>query len=195
MGTESVIKIKADDRGRMIPEELRRAIVEAKDRGLVPYMVGATTGTTVLGAFDPVPQIADICQEFNLWLHVDACLGGVWFFSRAHRHLLTGAERADSVAWDLHKTTCTPQQCTVVLTKHQNILFECNSLKAEYLFQSDKYYDPSYDSGDKSIQCGRRVDSLKLWVQLKAYGLSGMESVVDNVHDMAQYILFGPETQ
>ncbi|CAG2113893.1 unnamed protein product, partial [Medioppia subpectinata] len=52
----------------------------------------------------------------------------------------------------------------------------------------DKFYDASYDSGDKSIQCGRKSDTLKLWLQLKAYGRSGMESVVNNVYDMAKYI-------
>ena len=187
MGTESVIKVKADRRGRMIPEELRNSILKAKDEGLLPYMVGATSGTTVLGAFDPLPQIADICEEFGLWLHVDAALGGVWLLSKQHRHLLSGVERADSVAWDLHKATCVPQQCTLVLTKHPKILFESTSLKAEYIFQNDKYYDSSYDSGDKSIQCGRKVDSLKLWLALKAYGQLGIERSVDNLHQMAQY--------
>lgn len=187
MGTESVIKVKADERGRMIPEELKRSIIKAKSEGMIPYMVGATSGTTVLGAFDPLPQISDICEEFGLWLHVDAALGGVWLLSQQHKHLLDGIERSDSVAWDLHKATCVPQQCTLVLTKYPNILRETNSLKAEYIFQSDKYYDSSYDSGDKSIQCGRKVDSLKLWLAFKAYGQTGIERAVDNVYKMAEY--------
>ncbi|CAG2171825.1 unnamed protein product [Oppiella nova] len=188
MGTASVIKVKADDRGRMIVAELRDSILKARKEGKVPYMVGATAGTTVLGAFDPLPEIADVCHEFGLWLHVDGALGGGWLLSTQHRNLLVGVERADSVTWDLHKLTCAPQQCTVILTRHPSILCETNSLRAEYIFQSDKYYDASYDSGDKSIQCGRKSDTLKLWLQLKAYGRSGMEAAVNNVYDMAQYI-------
>ncbi|CAG2108069.1 unnamed protein product, partial [Medioppia subpectinata] len=141
MGTESVIKVKADERGRMCVSELRDSILFAKSGGKVPYMVSATSGTTVLGAFDPLPEIADICQEFGLWLHVDGALGGAWLMSRQHRHLLSGVNRADSVTWDLHKMTCAPQQCTVILTKHPTILCETNSLRAEYIFQSDKFYD------------------------------------------------------
>ena len=187
MGTESVIKVKADRNGRLIPSELRASILKAKCEGKLPYMVSATAGTTVLGAFDPIVEMADICQEFGLWFHVDACLGGVWLLSHKHRHLLSGIERADSVAWDLHKMTCTPQQCTLLLTKHPTILVETNSLRAEYIFQSDKYYDASYDSGDKSIQCGRKSDSLKLWLELKAYGQSGLEKAINNVYDMSRY--------
>ncbi len=186
-GIDSVIKVKADERGRMIPEELDKSISEAVKSGKVPYMAAATSGSTVLGAFDPLPQIADICNKYSIWFHVDAALGGAWLFSSLHRHLLNGIERADSVTWDLHKMTCVPFQCTLVLTKHPNILTQANSLRAEYLFQSDKYYDASYDTGDKSIQCGRKVDSFKLWLQLKAYGENGMEKIVNNVHDMAEY--------
>lgn len=60
-------------------------------------------------------------------------------------------------------------------------------MNAEYLFQSDKYYDSSYDSGDKSIQCGRKVDSLKLWLALIARGQDGMEELVNNVYEIAHY--------
>lgn len=66
---------------------------------------------------------------------------------------------------------------------------EANSLSAEYLFQSDKYYDSAYDSGDKSIQCGRKVDSLKLWLALIARGQDRMEQLVDNVYEMAHYAI------
>ena len=81
-----------------------------------------------------------------------------------------------------------PLQCSAFLTRHPTLLTEANSLKAEYLFQSDKYYDASYDSGDKSIQCGRKVDSLKLWLALVARGEEEMERLVDNVFNMADYV-------
>ena len=81
-----------------------------------------------------------------------------------------------------------PLQCSAFLTRHPNLLSEANSLQAEYLFQNDKYYDASYDSGDKSIQCGRKVDSLKLWLALMARGEDLTEKLVDNIFHMAQYV-------
>lgn len=74
LGTDNCIMIKSDEGGRMIPSELERAIVERKSLGQIPFFVSATSGTTVLGAFDPLPQIADICQRHGLWFHVDVSI-------------------------------------------------------------------------------------------------------------------------
>lgn len=71
LGTDNCIIIKSDEAGRMIPEELERKIVEHKNRGQIPFFVSATSGTTVLGSFDPLNDIADICQRHKLWMHVD----------------------------------------------------------------------------------------------------------------------------
>lgn len=74
------------------------------------------------------------------------------------------------------------------LIKENGLLHECNSASAFYLFQQDKFYDISYDTGDKSIQCGRKVDVFKLWLMLKARGLSGFERLIDNAMNNAKYL-------
>ncbi|MEQ2282644.1 Glutamate decarboxylase 2, partial [Ameca splendens] len=71
IGTESVICIKADECGKLIPADLERRILEAKQKGFVPFFVSATAGTTVYGAFDPLIAISDICRKYNIWFHVD----------------------------------------------------------------------------------------------------------------------------
>lgn len=71
LGTENCVSVPSDELGKMIPSELERLILERKARGQIPFFVNATAGTTVLGAFDPLNEIADICQKFNCWLHVD----------------------------------------------------------------------------------------------------------------------------
>ncbi|KAI2565909.1 CSAD isoform 13, partial [Pan troglodytes] len=76
LGTDSVRVVKADERGKMVPEDLERQIGMAEAEGAVPFLVSATSGTTVLGAFDPLEAIADVCQRHGLWLHVDAAWGG-----------------------------------------------------------------------------------------------------------------------
>lgn len=63
--------VPSDANGRMIPSELERLVLERKTRGHIPFFVSCTSGTTVLGAFDPINDIADICQKYGMWLHVD----------------------------------------------------------------------------------------------------------------------------
>ena len=71
LGTENCVSVPSDELGRMIPSELERLILERKARGQIPFFVNATAGTTVLGAFDPLNEIADICLKFNCWFHID----------------------------------------------------------------------------------------------------------------------------
>lgn len=66
--------VPSDDRGRMIPSKLEELILERKAKGHIPFFVNATAGTTVIGAFDPIPEIADICQRHKLWLHIDVSI-------------------------------------------------------------------------------------------------------------------------
>ncbi|XP_075443133.1 acidic amino acid decarboxylase GADL1 isoform X3 [Ascaphus truei] len=74
IGTQNVYFVKADDRGKMIPDELEKQVQRAKEEGAAPFLVSATAGTTVLGAFDPLDDIADICKKYKLWFHVDGLL-------------------------------------------------------------------------------------------------------------------------
>lgn len=81
IGTDNVVLVRADERGKMIPEELEREIERVKSEGAVPFFVSATCGTTVLGAFDPLGPVADVCQRHGLWLHVDV---SAWGGTAAH---------------------------------------------------------------------------------------------------------------
>ncbi|XP_062520283.1 glutamate decarboxylase 1-like [Corticium candelabrum] len=189
LGTDSIIPVETDDTGSMNASDLRTKVVDAKAKGLCPFIVNATSGTTVRGAFDPLNAIADICQEFNMWLHIDAAWGGACLLSKTHRHLMNGSERADSITWNPHKLMGVPLQCSAFITKHTGLLKECNSTHATYLFQQDKkQYDVSYDTGDKAIQCGRHNDVLKLWLTWKAQGHCGYEQRVDKAFDNAKYL-------
>lgn len=190
LGTDSVRVVKADERGKMIPEDLERQINLAEAEGAVPFLVSATSGTTVLGAFDPLNAIADVCQRHGLWLHVDAAWGGSVLLSQTHRHLLDGIQRADSVAWNPHKLLGAGLQCSALLLHDtSNLLKRCHESQASYLFQQDKFYDVALDTGDKVVQCGRRVDCLKLWLLWKAQGGRGLEQRIDRAFTLAQYLV------
>uniref|UniRef100_A0A8C5WYG2 Glutamate decarboxylase n=1 Tax=Laticauda laticaudata TaxID=8630 RepID=A0A8C5WYG2_LATLA len=157
-------------------------------QGKIPLYVSTTAGTTVYGAFDPLANIADICEKYNLWLHVDASWGGGLLLSRKHSHKLSGIERANSVTWNPHKLMGVPLQCSAFLVHEKGLLQACNQLCADYLFQPDKAYDTVYDTGDKSILCGRHVDVFKLWLMWRVKGTGGFEILINKFLELAEYL-------
>ncbi|XP_064091180.1 cysteine sulfinic acid decarboxylase-like [Macrobrachium nipponense] len=192
LGLDNVVTVPTDDQGRMTPSALKSAIARVRSEGREPFFVNATAGSTVLGAYDPLGALAEVCEEEGVWLHVDACWGGSAIVSRKHKHLLDGINRADSLSWNPHKMLGASLQCSVFLTKHKGLLHECNSARATYLFQQDKHYDASYDSGDKSVQCGRKTDAFKLWFLLKLQGLDATEAKVDQVFELSREVRSRP---
>ncbi|KAM4689211.1 glutamate decarboxylase 1-like [Discoglossus pictus] len=187
IGTDNAIAIKCDERGKMIPSDLEKKILQAKEEGYVPLYVNATAGTTVYGAFDPLSNIADICEKYGIWMHVDAAWGGGLLLSKKHSFKLSGIERANSVTWNPHKMMGVPLQCSAILVREKGLLQACNQQCASYLFQPDKQYDVAYDTGDKTIQCGRHVDIFKLWLMWRSKGTRGFELQINKCMDLAEY--------
>ncbi|KRX19291.1 Glutamate decarboxylase 1 [Trichinella nelsoni] len=187
IGVDNCFPIPVDEKGKMIPSKLEEEVILAKKNGYVPFFVCAVGGTTVYGAFDPINEIANICKKYRMWLHVDAAWGGGILLSKKHRHLANGIEKADSVTWNPHKLMGALLQCSACLICHEGLLFQCNQMCADYLFQQDKPYDVSYDSGDKAIQCGRHNDVFKLWIMWRAKGMNGFEQQVNRLMELAKY--------
>lgn len=181
MGTESLKKVPVDSQGKFIPEKLEEMVLEAKQKGEVPFFVCCTAGTTVLGAYDPIEPTLEICKKYNMWCHIDAAWGGACLLSEKHKGLMKGVERADSVTWNPHKLMGALIQCSAFLVKRKGILASCNKMNASYLFQKDKMYDIKYDTGDKTIQCGRNIDAFKCWLMWRAKGDSGFEAQIDQL--------------
>lgn len=74
LGTENVVEVLSDETGRMIPSELESQIKLSLEQGKIPFFVNATAGTTVLGAYDPLESLADICSKYKIWLHLDVSI-------------------------------------------------------------------------------------------------------------------------
>ncbi|CAJ0942109.1 unnamed protein product, partial [Mesorhabditis belari] len=187
IGSDHCFYIKTDSGGRMIPEALEQQIIRCKNEGMQPFFVCATAGTTVYGAWDPIEKIADICERYRIWLHVDAAWGGGLLLSPEHRYKLSGIERAQSVTWNPHKLMGAILQCSACLFRQDGLLFQCNQMSADYLFQQDKPYDVNYDTGDKAIQCGRHNDTFKLWLMWKSKGMEGYRKQINYLMDLAAY--------
>ncbi len=186
LGSSNLHKIKTDDTGRMIPEELAMAIEKSRQKGKQPFFVGATAGTTVKGAFDPLENIAAIAKQHNLWFHADGSLGGTVILSPRHRHLLQGLDKADSFVWNAHKLMGLPLICSILLIREKGHLLRTNSVfGTDYIFHDEAY--GAHDLGLMSLQCGRRVDALKLWLSWKHYGDKGYAERVDRFFELAAY--------
>ncbi|NQZ31073.1 MAG: glutamate decarboxylase [Oceanospirillaceae bacterium] len=183
IGSDNLISVASDEQGRIIPAALEEAIKISMSLGHRPFYVGLTAGTTVLGAYDPVAPCAAIAKHFDLWLHIDGAWGAPILFSSKHRHLLADANLADSVAWDAHKLMNVPLTAAVILTKEQGLLKEvCSGGGSDYLFHADE--NAAYNLGERSIQCGRRADALKVWMSWKAIGNKGFEEKIDYLQQL-----------
>ncbi|XP_067647232.1 cysteine sulfinic acid decarboxylase isoform X2 [Eurosta solidaginis] len=189
LGADNCVHVKTNERGQMCPNDLEVKILQAQKDGSEPFFVNATAGSTVLGAFDDFNATADVCEKYGLWLHVDACLGGAALLSYNNRHLLAGLERSNSFAWNPHKSVGAPLQCSLFLTRERDLLTHCNSIQVNYLFQQDKFYDVSYDTGNKSVQCGRKIDAFKFWLMLKARGYGSFGRLLDHAIDISKVLI------
>lgn len=183
IGGDNVIKVKADANGTMNILSLCNAIEREKEKNRIPLMVVATAGTTMTGVFDDISTVHGIAKAHDMWFHVDAVWGGSLLFSESEAEKLRGIELADSVSWNLHKMMGIPIVCASFLTKHIGALENSLSIVAPYLFH-EKEEEDGFDLGRKSLQCGRRVDALKLWTSLQFEGESGFALRIDKM--MAQ---------
>ena len=209
-GSNAVISIAVDETGRMQPESLEAAIEKAKADGKTPFYVNATAGTTVLGSFDPLHAIADICQKHKLWMHVDGSWGGPVIFSAKHKHKLSGVERANTIALCPHKMMGVPLTCTFLLGQDLRQFHKGMTLPAGYLFhqpdqpngcgkdnsavdalnshaglEDDEPVQEFWDLADITPQCGRRGDSLKVALSWIYHGHAGFAAYVDSAFEQA----------
>lgn len=205
LGSNAVWTVPVDKEGRMIPSSLDKLIREAKQQGKTPFFVNATAGTTVLGAFDPLPEISEVCRKHGIWLHVDGSWGGAYIFSKQQRFKLTGSHLADSIAINPHKMLGVPVTCSFLLGADLRQFHRANTLPAGYLFHNGESESQEHAQGidtpdtepesseiwdlaDLTLQCGRRADSLKLFLSWNYYGSSGYERQIDSACGIAAHL-------
>jgi aromatic-L-amino-acid decarboxylase len=184
LGIEGVVKIPGDESFATSVDALEAAIARDRAAGFVPCAISATIGTTSSAAIDPVRRIAEIAKRENAWLHVDAAYAGPATICPEFRWLWDGIESADSIVVNPHKWLFTPIDCSVLYTRHPEVLRETFSLVPEYLKTSDTGELSYMDYG---LQLGRRFRALKLWFLFEHYGIAKMQSVIrQHVADAAR---------
>ncbi|PCI96331.1 MAG: cysteine synthase [Flavobacteriales bacterium] len=182
IGRNNVRNIGTDNLGRIDVQELKLKIEEDIALGKKPALVNLTAGTTVLGAFDPIEEIALLCKEYNIWLHVDGAYCGSVIFSNKYKHLLKGLEKVDSFSFNAHKMIGTPLTCSLIMVKNKENLYDSFTNEASYLYQTDR---DEFNLGKTSLQCGRRNDALKFWTLWKSVGTKGLEKIVNKQFELA----------
>ncbi len=182
LGTDSVRHIAVDDGLRLQPAALADAIRGDMEAGVQPVAVVGTAGTTGTGAIDPLPELADIATEHELWFHVDAAYGGALALADDLRPLLDGIERADSITLDPHKWLSTPLGSGCILVRDLQSLSDSFGVYASYVHE-DEELDRGVSLGFMGPQFSRGFDALKVWVSLLAHGRAAYGRRI--AHDIA----------
>lgn len=184
IGRENVRYILSNNRGQIDIVSLEKEIKKDIERGLTPFYLNATAGTTVLGAFDPVKKLVNICKRYKIWLHLDGAFGGSVIFSKNLKNLVEGIENVDSFCFNAHKTLGAPLSTSVLLVKKKKYLYKSFDNDAQYLYQT---HDKDYNLGSSSFECGRRNNALKLWSMWKAIGTEGMSNIIERQFKLADF--------
>ena len=189
IGTRNLRKLPADDRFR-IPVRLLRAAVAADRRaGLFPAIVVGTAGTVNTGAIDPLDELADLCAQESLWLHVDGAYGAMATFSEKLKPLFKGIERAHSVAADPHKWLYVPYEAGATLVREAGRLPEAFQKYPEYFSKdpNSSFAGPAWFV-ERGVELSRGFKALKVWMGLKRHGRRGYAAAIERDVALAQFL-------
>ncbi|KAI9340283.1 pyridoxal phosphate-dependent transferase [Obelidium mucronatum] len=202
----------------MDPAALHRAMINSVENGDTPFFVNLTAGTTIFSTYDAIQECLNVVRAvedqygIRVWVHVDGSYGGPAIFSPTHRKaLLNGLECVDSFTISPHKILGVPLQCSLLLVNShrgngRDALWRANGLSADYLFHDSiapessaakptfKIREGEEDCGfmmglgDATIGCGRRTDSIKLYISWKYHGSLGFQKRVENAFSSVDYL-------
>jgi len=184
LGTESLVPVPTDHRGKMDVLHLQLAIERAEVAGNLPFAVVATVGTTHNGNIDPLPEIGRLAKERNLWFHVDAAYGGALIFSPRERERLVGIAEADSITFNPQKWLYVTKSSAMVLFRDRSILEKFFRIHLPYHRDGGEVVN----RGEIAVQGTRHVDVLKLWLTLQHFGREGCASLIEQGCDLVRYV-------
>lgn len=170
--------IPTDGEFKIAINKLKNAIAKDKIDGLTPFCILASAGTTNTGTVDPLDDIAQLCENENMWMHVDAAYGGAAILADKGYEYLKGIERADSVTVDPHKWFFQPYEIGCLLVKDHRWLSKTFTEKPEYLrdIEGNESEINFYDHG---IELTRRFRALKFYMSVKTYGLDAFKAAIN----------------
>ncbi|MBS1800707.1 MAG: aminotransferase class V-fold PLP-dependent enzyme [Acidobacteria bacterium] len=189
MGRASLCAVGVDAGFRMKVDELKVAIAADRAAGRKPLCIVATAGTVNTGAVDDLMAIADVCEAEGMWFHVDGAFGAPAYWSERLRPIVRGMERADSLAFDLHKWGYMPYDIGCVLVRDAEAHKAAFASGASYLTAMDR--GPVAGGllfADRNIELSRGFRALKAWMTLKAHGVDALVALIEQNVEQARYL-------
>ncbi len=192
MGTRSLRRVPTDDLMRIDLDALAGMVARDREDGLLPVCVVGVAGTTNTGSIDDLPALADFCEREGLWFHVDGAFGAWAAIAPGSRHLVAGMERADSLAFDLHKWMNLTYPVGCVLVRDAEAQLRTFSLTPSYLAHGEGErgltgVDVPWLS-DYGFELSRGFHALKAWMALKEHGADKFARVIQQNIDQARYL-------
>lgn len=184
LGSRNLRRVPINTRRRMDVDALRDLVRRDLADGRVPVAVIATAGTTITGAVDPLNDIAEVCEEFGIWMHVDGAYGLPAACTATAAPLFVGLDRADSVSVDAHKWMFVPKACSVLLVRDQEHLTRAFRHDASYMVEEEGWGHPV----DGTLEYSRPFRSLKLWTALRAHGADAFRDAIDRNLKLARHL-------
>jgi glutamate/tyrosine decarboxylase-like PLP-dependent enzyme len=160
-------------------------MAEDKALGFEPFLVIGSAGTTDTGAIDPLDELANICERFGAWFHVDAAYGGFFMLVDEIKEKLKGIEKSHSVVLDPHKTLFLPFGSGAVLLRDGNLLLASNASKASYLVDTEGLDD--INPADTGIELTRPNRGLRIWLPLQLHGIAPFKACLQEKLLLSRY--------
>ena len=176
IGRKNLVKIPVQENFSMDPEKLKESIMEDKKRGFLPCCVVATIGTTGVAATDNLRAIGEVCAGNDVWLHVDAAMGGTALILPEFQHFLDGREYIDSFVFNPHKWMFVNFDCSAYFVRDPELLIKTFGILPDYLMTRTR--GSVNDYRDWGIPLGRRFRALKLWSVIRMYGVEGLREKI-----------------
>ena len=183
---DQVRVLPSDDQLRLAPTDLLAAVRADRAQGRRPGFVVATAGTTNTGAVDPLPELAGLCRDEGLWLHVDGAYGAAAALSARGRRLLAGIDLADSLVSIPTSGSSSPYDLGCVLVAGRGVLEQAFRETPDYLADVTGK-EGEADLRDRGLELSRRGRGLKLWLAFRTYGVRRMAAAIDRGLDLAEH--------
>jgi aromatic-L-amino-acid decarboxylase len=185
LGEHNVRRLACDSQFRMNVATLREAVASDLRHGFKPLAVVATVGTTSTASVDPVREIAEVCAQYQMWLHIDAAYGGGLALLPEHESVSDGWAEADSLVINPHKMLFVPFDFSALYVRDIERLRRLFTLVPEYLHLRDPA-GAEINYMDYGVQLGRRFRALKAWVVWRAFGREGIAARIREHLRLAQ---------
>ena len=188
IGRQNVQHVAVDECFRMRVDDLVAKITADLDAGYVPFCVVGNAGTVDTGAVDPLREIRDVANRFQLWMHVDGSYGAFAILADSARKLFAGLEQADSIALDPHKWLYLPVDVGCVIYRDPEAARAAFAYEAEYTRMFGEEADEAFVCWDYGPELSRRFRALKVWMLLKGVGLDRLSDAIESNLACARYL-------